>query len=62
MSGDVEGHLVCTLVDEKRPDGVQSVVWRGKDATGAQVASGLYFYRLLTEDGEVITRKMLLLK
>jgi hypothetical protein len=45
---DIEGHLVRTLIDEKRPTGAHTVVWRGKDATGAQVASGLYFYRLVT--------------
>ena len=44
-----------------QPAGVSTVVWSGEDDRGDQVASGLYFYRLVTDDGEQ-TRKMLLLK
>jgi hypothetical protein len=59
---DVEGRLVKTLVDERRIAGVHRVIWNGTDATGARVSSGLYFYRLITDDGQVRTRKMMLLK
>ena len=59
---DVEGRLVNTLVDERRLAGVHRVVWSGNDNAGARVSSGLYFYRLITEDGQVMTRKMMLLK
>lgn len=41
--------------------GVQSIVWDGKDASGNQVASGMYFYK--AQAGEfAATKKMLLMK
>jgi len=58
---DVRGQLVRTLVQGMQPAGVSAVVWSGEDDRGDQAASGLYFYRLVTDDGEQ-TRKMLLLK
>jgi hypothetical protein len=39
---DVRGQRVCTLLDERRPAGRTSLQWRGADASGAQVASGVY--------------------
>jgi len=36
-------------------------MWTGKDEKGNQAASGLYFYRLVTDRG-TLTRKMTLLK
>jgi hypothetical protein len=58
---NLEGKLVCTLLSGRQPAGRHSVVWSGENDQGARVASGLYFYRLSTEGGE-LTRKMLLLK
>jgi hypothetical protein len=37
------------------------VVWDGRDNDGNQMASGVYLYKLVTEETE-ITRKMMLLK
>jgi hypothetical protein len=53
---DLSGRLVETLVDEKQEPGVYQFEWEGKDQ-----ASGVYFYRLST-DNNVLTRKMILLK
>jgi hypothetical protein len=36
-------------------------VWNGKDTNGKQVASGVYFYRLATQE-KTMTHRMLLLK
>jgi hypothetical protein len=58
---DVDGSLVCTLVDSWREPGVYSAVWDGKDASGAPLASGVYFYSIKADDF-VATRKMVLLK
>lgn len=58
---DVRGRLVRTLVDEYRPSGRVTVNWDGRDAYGQQVASGAYFYRLVTSE-RTLTRKMVLLK
>ena len=58
---NVIGRKVATLVNEIRPVGSYSVTWDGADAAGAEVASGIYFYRLTA--GEIVrARKMLLLK
>ena len=53
---NVLGQEVTTLVDEFRPAGEYSVEWNA-----SSMSSGVYLYRLKTDDG-VITRKMLLLK
>jgi len=58
---DVQGKLVRTLVSGRLEAGVHQVTWRGRDDRGGQVASGLYFYRLTSDDGEHV-RKMTLLK
>jgi hypothetical protein len=58
---DVRGRLVRTLVDESVGEGYQERLWDGKDAKGARVSSGVYFYTLAAGD-RTITKKMLLLK
>lgn len=56
-----DGRLVKLLLDRTLPAGFHQVVWDGTDGSGAQVASGVYFYSVqagpLSE-----TRKMLLVK
>ncbi|MEL6823147.1 MAG: FlgD immunoglobulin-like domain containing protein, partial [Calditrichota bacterium] len=55
------GQKVATLVDDLRSAGVSTVNWNGRNAGGAQVSSGIYFYRL--EAGSLVqTRQMLLIK
>jgi hypothetical protein len=58
---DVQGKLVRTLVDEIVGEGYQERVWDGKDASGSQVGSGVYFYRLTAGD-KTLTKKMVLLR
>lgn len=55
------GQKVITLVDETQPAGVHIVEWNGRDASGIDVASGIYFYRLTAGDCTE-SRKMMLLK
>ena len=60
---DTSGRVVRTLVDaiqEPRADGFR-VTWNGKSGDGDPVASGVYFYRIVTR-GFNDTRKMVLLK
>ncbi|MFH1679779.1 MAG: FlgD immunoglobulin-like domain containing protein, partial [Candidatus Eisenbacteria bacterium] len=57
----VKGRLIRTLAEGTYGAGHHTVVWQGTDARGNEVASGLYFCRLVTEE-KVLTRKMLLLK
>ncbi len=58
---DVSGGLVRTLLKEHRYAGAHSVEWDGRDDTGREMASGVYFYRMRAGNFEA-TRKMVLLK
>ncbi|MFH1843324.1 MAG: T9SS type A sorting domain-containing protein, partial [bacterium] len=59
---DLSGRQVCVLKQgEREGAGAWSVVWRGRDTAGRQVASGAYFYRL--EAGKFVeTRRMILVR
>jgi len=59
---NVAGQLVKTLLDETRAAGSHTDVrWDGTDAHGSRVASGVYLYRLVSNEFSD-TRKMVLLK
>jgi hypothetical protein len=58
---DVAGRLVVNLVSDELPAGAHSASWDGRDASGRELSSGVYFYSLGVE-GAVETRKMVLLK
>jgi predicted outer membrane repeat protein len=58
---DVAGRLVATLVEDYFAAGDYSAQWNGRNSNGADVASGVYFARLVA--GEFAsTRKLVLLK
>ena len=59
---DLSGREVAALIaDAELPAGIHSAQWRGVDAAGRQLPSGIYFVRLSA--GEVLlSRKMTLLK
>jgi hypothetical protein len=58
----VAGRLVKTLVNEiKQPGVIHEIRWNGRSNAGDTVASGVYFYKLVTKDFSK-TRKMVLLK
>jgi hypothetical protein len=59
---DAAGREVKILVREQVPSGTHSVTWDGRDDTGKDVSSGVYFSRLLVNGGRQQMRKMLLLK
>lgn len=58
---NVLGQKVKTLFDGSLQAGSQKFVWNGKDDTGRQVASGLYFYQLKTQN-TVQTKAVMFLK
>ncbi|UCC80379.1 MAG: Omp28-related outer membrane protein [Candidatus Zixiibacteriota bacterium] len=58
---NVTGSLVKTLVDGSLEAGSHSIIWDGKDNSGSEVSSGIYFYRLSDSSGENV-RRMTLLK
>jgi hypothetical protein len=58
---NLAGQKVTTLVDGRRSGGFHAVDWYGKKSNGESVVSGLYFFRIETENFSK-TLKMLLLK
>jgi len=58
---NILGENVRTLVSRQMPAGRHSVIWDGRDAGGEEAPSGIYFYRLESDDF-IATKKMLLLK
>ncbi|MDP2172700.1 MAG: T9SS type A sorting domain-containing protein [Candidatus Cloacimonadaceae bacterium] len=58
---NMKGQKVRTLVNEQKYSGSHSVLWNGTDQSGRSVVSGVYFYRLVT-DNKTLSKRMLLLK
>lgn len=58
---NILGQLVRTLVDEEKMPGKYKINWDGKDDSGKEVGSGIYFYQLRTRD-YTDTKKMVLLR
>ncbi len=55
------GQLVKTLVSENQTIGNHKITWDGKDGSGNDVSSGVYFYQLKAKDF-TSSRKMVLIK
>ena len=58
---NIKGQRILTLVDKIESEGKHSVIWNGKDQSGANCSSGVYFYRL-TNGSKIETRKMIMMK
>jgi len=58
---DLKGRRVRQLADRSYEAGRHDIVWDGRDNRGGETASGLYFFRMRTED-DVQTHKMLLVR
>lgn len=58
---DLRGREVRALVDGALPRGRHLAVWDGRDVAGRRVSSGVYFYRLRTDAGDMMG-KMVLVK
>jgi protocatechuate 3,4-dioxygenase beta subunit len=58
---NIVGQKITTLLNGEMGAGEHSVIWDGRDNTGHEVASGIYYYRL-SADRLSETRRMTLLK
>lgn len=58
---NVKGQLVKRLINGQMPAGNHTITWTGKDENQKQVSSGVYFYRMQTNN-YTTTRKMLMMK
>ena len=58
---NLKGQLVTHLVNAEMDKGIHHIVWNGRDASNRSVASGIYFYRLISGN-YIETKKMMLMK
>jgi hypothetical protein len=58
---NILGQKVRTLVDEPKRAGNYEVIWDGRDDSGKEVSSGIYFYQLRAGDYKQ-TRKLVLIR
>ena len=59
---DIQGRLVNSLINNSNyPAGYHNITWNGTNTMGTQVPSGMYLYKLVSEN-QTITRKMVLMK
>ena len=59
---NILGQHIRTLVNDYKEIGRYTVRWAGKDDNGVNIASGIYFIRLTTNQGKIQTRKVMLLR
>jgi len=58
---NIKGEKVKTLINEDMAASYHTAVWNGKDDGGKAVSSGVYFYKMRTDNYQA-TRKMVLMK
>ena len=58
---NIKGQKVKTLYSGTADKGNHTMIWEGKDMNDKSVSSGLYFYKLKTNNN-VLTRKMIMIK
>jgi flagellar hook assembly protein FlgD len=51
---------VATLADGEYSAGYHNLTWDGRRLDGTRAAAGIYFYRLVTEEGTQSRRLMVL--
>ncbi len=58
---DMRGRIINRIINKKQNAGKYEVEWKGDDYFGKQMAAGVYFSKL-TSDNKVFHRKMILMK
>ena len=58
---NIKGQKIRTLTENNNNAGYNELLWNGKDDSGRNVESGVYFYRM-TADDYIATHRMTLLK
>jgi flagellar hook assembly protein FlgD len=56
------GQHVATLINEYKNIGRYTARWDGKDQYGVPVSSGIYFVRMMNNQGRISTKKMMLVR
>ena len=58
---DASGHLVRTLADRTLEGGLHTLRWNGSTENGPQAASGVYFFKLRSPNGDA-AKSLVLMK
>jgi hypothetical protein len=58
---NIMGQKVKVLVDDFMSAGIHTITWDGTNESGQTVSSGVYFYRVVTQEN-VVNKKMVLIK
>jgi flagellar hook assembly protein FlgD len=58
---NVKGQKIKTLSNDRFNSGKHSIVWNGRDESNNAVSSGIYFYKLAT-DNQTIVKKCIMMK
>ena len=59
---NIKGQKVKTIAKDVFAKGLHKLIWNGKDSSGKEVGSGVYFYKLKVNGKDKSVRKCLLLK
>ena len=57
---NIKGQKVKTLINEEMQSGKHSIIWFGNDENNKPVGSGIYLYKLKTDNQETVSRMLLL--
>ncbi len=57
----IDGRLIRNLANKTLPQGSHIAVWDGTDKSGKNISSGIYFYRIASDDF-IVTKKLMLLR
>ncbi|MCD4744988.1 MAG: T9SS type A sorting domain-containing protein [Bacteroidales bacterium] len=58
---DLNGKRIKTLVQGELQGGYYNFAWKGENESGASVNEGVYFYKIRTDKGSIITNKIVLI-
>jgi hypothetical protein len=53
---DITGKKIKTLISKTQGPGYYTIYWDGRDMNGSKVSSGIYFYRIATENFKAIKK------
>ncbi len=57
---NIKGQVVRSLMEDNLKEGYHSVIWNGEDNNGKEAASGLYFYKMESDDYSAIKKTILI--
>ncbi|MDD3050325.1 MAG: FlgD immunoglobulin-like domain containing protein [Candidatus Cloacimonetes bacterium] len=57
---DIKGKKVRTLINETKPAGFYEIPWQGEDNCGQKCSTGIYFYRLRTDNYNRVNKLLLI--